>query len=452
MNQTPQLPISDELLSAYIDGDVTDAEKQQIEFAIANDPEIAWQVETLRQTVAILRNLPMIPAPHSFVLEEAQVADVLAARRQQRVSRGGATVGRRSVWQQLLAFFSSGNLALRNASAVAAALFVVVTMSRAFLAQGPIMPLVAQPEQAVMIEVASAPAESAADMTAGDEVSVAQESMEAQEATPAPMAIPEPVGTSTPLLEQDSGDTGESEMETMTLQTAPTEETAAGDMPAPDASIARVEPFAAESVEPPAEMEAARSMPPGQEPANDSAEQMTMGVEVFTESAVADEAGGEEWVDTSGGEAATIAGSEPAPEDSAAASETAGEEAASTDMAMDATVPASTEEIARVEEDAAAADEDVEVAENEPAEAEEDTPAPESTPEHDTVVMENSSDPSTEKIVVEDNEAEPTIPATSPTSENASDWNVWQTMQMGLLSLTLILLLLWLGSRRRLPE
>ncbi|MGB5051095.1 MAG: hypothetical protein WBO46_19265, partial [Caldilineaceae bacterium] len=135
MNRSSQTPISDELLSAYIDGVVTNEEKATVEAALAADPGLAWELESLRQTVQLVQNLPPVPLPRSFVLVEAQVADVLAERRARATPSARGAVSRqsstpaRSWWREFLAFFSAGNLVLRNAAALAALFLVVVLVT-----------------------------------------------------------------------------------------------------------------------------------------------------------------------------------------------------------------------------------------------------------------------------------------------------------------------------------
>lgn len=136
MNRSEQNPISDELLSAYIDGAVSNEEKEIVEAAILADPALAWELESLRRTVALVQALPPLALPRSFALREDQVADVLAERRARAIApvavrspRQPVAPPRRSVWQDFLAFFNSGNLLLRNATAVAAILFVVVLVT-----------------------------------------------------------------------------------------------------------------------------------------------------------------------------------------------------------------------------------------------------------------------------------------------------------------------------------
>ncbi|MEZ4636676.1 MAG: hypothetical protein R2873_11465 [Caldilineaceae bacterium] len=157
MNEQHRQPITDELLSAYIDGDVTEAEQQQVEYAIANDPEVAWQVETLRQTVALLRDLPAVPLARSFVIHEDQVADVLAVRREQAATPHATQSP--SIGRRLLAFINDGNLFLRNASALAAALFLAVTLGRTALTGPTLMPMASAPAPMAAESSAAADAE-----------------------------------------------------------------------------------------------------------------------------------------------------------------------------------------------------------------------------------------------------------------------------------------------------
>ncbi len=67
--------ITDELLSAYIDNQVTDDDKALIETAVAEDPLLAWQLESLRYTVDLLHTLPQLALPRSFILSDAQLVD-----------------------------------------------------------------------------------------------------------------------------------------------------------------------------------------------------------------------------------------------------------------------------------------------------------------------------------------------------------------------------------------
>ncbi len=135
--------ITDELLSAYIDNQVTDDEKALIEAAVIEDPMLAWQLESLRYTVDLLHTLPQLALPRSFVLSDAQLLDgavsmpalaeparmrAATARRAPRSAPepGGFGVGWRNFWQV-------GNLFLRNAAAASLAIFLVVSVGGAVL-------------------------------------------------------------------------------------------------------------------------------------------------------------------------------------------------------------------------------------------------------------------------------------------------------------------------------
>ncbi len=76
------LPISDELLSAYIDRQISDAERRRVETALAIDPLLQQRLESLHAIVNLLQNTPAVVAPRALTLTEEQV---LAA---------GALVGR----------------------------------------------------------------------------------------------------------------------------------------------------------------------------------------------------------------------------------------------------------------------------------------------------------------------------------------------------------------------
>lgn len=123
----PHSQITDELLSAYIDGNVSESERILIETATQRDLEVAWRLESLRQTVQLLRALPQIALPRSFSVEA-----VLASERgaqQARTPWSQPAVPKevqRSWWQSFLEFWRSGSPILRNAAVGAMALFLVI--------------------------------------------------------------------------------------------------------------------------------------------------------------------------------------------------------------------------------------------------------------------------------------------------------------------------------------
>ena len=227
MNELPQDPITDELLSAYIDGDVTEAELRQVEYAIANDPDVAWQVETLRQTVALLRELPAVPLTRSFVIQEDQVADVLALRRNQSTV-AAKTIVSVTPWQRLLRFLNTGNLLLRNVSALAAALFLVITMGRITLTGPALIPMASAPEMTSMQD--AAPASSAF------------------EAAPSSSTAMEAPAADAPAAGAPAAEESDTEARTMAMESAPVDapQEESGEAFSSDAVLKTVEP---ESVE-----------------------------------------------------------------------------------------------------------------------------------------------------------------------------------------------------------
>lgn len=436
MNQSSPFPISDELLSAYIDGDISDAEKQQIELAIATDPEIAWQVETLRQTVALLRAMPSVPLPRSFVLQEEQVADILHARRSS--GRLAANAHDPSIWRRLLGFLNTGNLALRNASAVAATLFVIITLSRTFLAGGPIMPMVAQPDQAVMFEAASAPAAedsaealapSAMMATGEDEEAAIMESQAANlgDLGATESALPEAAARSMSATDEQTAPVAQPtpSLQTTAFQTAPA--LAAPGQESADGVTLRAMPVEQSTPAPQAVPEAADAF----------ALQAPAGV--AEHAAPAPEIG--------------IARAAPASEDGARVESSSVEEA---DMGI-----ASAEETSNMETFAAEAasedpslvakttnDDTIEVESGEAGIMDtQATIAPPDEPHNNTVSM---ADEAAARGV--EAPAEIAVLVAEPADRVTLSWDVWQIMQIGVLVLALILMLLWLGSRQRSPR
>lgn len=79
---------TDELLSAYIDNALNEDECQQIEYAIASDPEIAWRLESMRHTVDLLREMPQFALPRTLRFSTASTSNApssaLTVRQTQR--------------------------------------------------------------------------------------------------------------------------------------------------------------------------------------------------------------------------------------------------------------------------------------------------------------------------------------------------------------------------------
>jgi anti-sigma factor RsiW len=57
------------LLSAYLDGEVTASERRTVDEHLSKCGACASELEELKATVALLRELPYLPVPRSFALE-----------------------------------------------------------------------------------------------------------------------------------------------------------------------------------------------------------------------------------------------------------------------------------------------------------------------------------------------------------------------------------------------
>ena len=123
--------INEELIAAYVDGDVSAEERQRVEAAMAVNEQIAWEVNTLRQTVELLHDMPRVALPRSFVLTEDQVKDVVQARRSHaRVSPAvEVEAPAESPWERLLNYLNGGNPVFRNAAALAVVLLLLVVLA-----------------------------------------------------------------------------------------------------------------------------------------------------------------------------------------------------------------------------------------------------------------------------------------------------------------------------------
>lgn len=77
-NSNPQgnLDYIYDLLSPYLDGEVTEAERLLVEQALAASPELQQELDSLRQTVTLVQALPQVAAPHPFTLTQADVQPI----------------------------------------------------------------------------------------------------------------------------------------------------------------------------------------------------------------------------------------------------------------------------------------------------------------------------------------------------------------------------------------
>jgi hypothetical protein len=64
----------DELLSAYLDDELSDRERERLEAQLAADADLRSDLEALRRTVTMTRDLPAVSAPRNFILSPSMVA------------------------------------------------------------------------------------------------------------------------------------------------------------------------------------------------------------------------------------------------------------------------------------------------------------------------------------------------------------------------------------------
>ncbi|MEQ9032954.1 MAG: hypothetical protein RLP44_29815, partial [Aggregatilineales bacterium] len=65
-----------ELLSAYLDEMLTSSEREALEARLSIEPDLRRELNALRQTVALMRQLPVMKAPRNYTLTPAMVADI----------------------------------------------------------------------------------------------------------------------------------------------------------------------------------------------------------------------------------------------------------------------------------------------------------------------------------------------------------------------------------------
>lgn len=75
------LHLDTELLSAYIDGEVTPDEASRVEEHLPSCSRCAEELESLRWTVNLLREVPPVPIPRSFVVRAADLQPEAGRRR-----------------------------------------------------------------------------------------------------------------------------------------------------------------------------------------------------------------------------------------------------------------------------------------------------------------------------------------------------------------------------------
>lgn len=76
-----------ELLSAYLDGDLSTGERAALEARLVAEPGLQRELAALRQTVQLVNSLPQLKAPRDFVLTPAMVSNKVIPFPEQQRSR-----------------------------------------------------------------------------------------------------------------------------------------------------------------------------------------------------------------------------------------------------------------------------------------------------------------------------------------------------------------------------
>lgn len=142
--------ITDELLSAYIDNAVSESERGLIERAVNEDSTISWRLATLRETVHLLRTLPVLQAPRSFVLtseqagqpvrEPALIPGVVVAKDRTMPETRSSSPSQPRRWTELAEhwrrFWQGGSPIWRNAMATSIAILLLLVVAPAYFRSG----------------------------------------------------------------------------------------------------------------------------------------------------------------------------------------------------------------------------------------------------------------------------------------------------------------------------
>ena len=65
----------DELLSAYLDGELSEREQERLEARLSEDPALRAELRAMHHTVSMVRDLPQVRAPRNFILSESMVKE-----------------------------------------------------------------------------------------------------------------------------------------------------------------------------------------------------------------------------------------------------------------------------------------------------------------------------------------------------------------------------------------
>jgi hypothetical protein len=113
----------DELLSAYLDGELSEREEQRLEKQLSQDPALRAELRAMHRTVSLMRELPEVEAPQNFILSESMAKRPVSVQE----SRRARPEPRRRAWAAPL---------LTAATTIVSLLFVVVLAGDLLLPAG----------------------------------------------------------------------------------------------------------------------------------------------------------------------------------------------------------------------------------------------------------------------------------------------------------------------------
>ncbi|MBN1217623.1 MAG: hypothetical protein JXM69_01745 [Anaerolineae bacterium] len=224
-NHQPNIEVVRDLLSPYLDGEVTAQERALVEQTVATSPELRDELESLRQTVALVGSLPQVPAPRPFTLTEAGVGAVSAPRKFFRLP--GWAGGLAAVATLLICVLAAGGLLLSGPLRGSLPQWAAPAEIAQFAAEAPV--------EESMVEEAAPPAEAQATAVVEQKIGgekAAETEVPAETPPPAPAVIEE-------AAKAEEAPAGEAVEDTAALATAA--ESAPAEEPAAEAEAERDE-------------------------------------------------------------------------------------------------------------------------------------------------------------------------------------------------------------------
>jgi len=116
----------DEILSAYVDGELSEEERRTLEDRLSRDPKLRAALRAMHRTVSLMRELPEVEAPRNFILTPSMAGRQVAekgtdARRRKAVWLAPLLTAATTVVSLLFAIVLVGDLLLPGIGGVASA-------------------------------------------------------------------------------------------------------------------------------------------------------------------------------------------------------------------------------------------------------------------------------------------------------------------------------------------